>query len=97
MPNDALFLDSEQSDGEGSIEISSPQPFLVSKQVKKQRLGGEKEGDSRSPTNATTLSISEPNLAGPVVSQPAYNNENEIVDEFAELDAWVQSGAIEIV
>jgi hypothetical protein len=106
-PKKELFLESEPSDTEGSIEISSPHPFIVPKQGKEQMLMWsakiqEKEGIARvnSSSSKSTLAsrISKPNPVQVAVSQPmVHDNENEIIDEFAELDAWLQSGAVEIV
>ncbi len=106
-PKEGLFLESEPSDSEGSIEISSPHPFIMPKQVKEQMLMrtakiGEKEGIARvnllSSNSTLSSRISEPIPVQVAVSQPmAHDNENEIIDEFAELDAWLQSGAVEIV
>jgi len=106
-PKQELFLESESSDSEGSIEISSPHLFIMPKQVEEEMSMWsskieEKEGIARvnsSSSKSTLVSrISESNPVQVAVSQCiAHDNENEIIDEFAELDAWLQSGAVEIV
>lgn len=79
------MLDSESSDNEGSIEIGSPVPKVLFSERRTEDMTLFDIAPTASQRNA--LKAEDP------TSGPA----DEPLDEFAELAAWLESGAYEIV
>lgn len=86
-----------QSDDEGSIEISSPVPSIITRSNKNEQSWLGKQTIRLGVFETET--VDKLDLTVPNTEVQIANTEptDYTMDEFAELEAWLESGSVEIV
>jgi hypothetical protein len=94
-----LFMQSDSSDDEGSIEISSPVPSIKSRIEPpcNSWLGKQSLPPDISETIDDLDDLAVLNTSLTEVPVAAEDQTDHVMDEFAELEAWLESGTFEIV